>query len=151
MTARDIMTRDPACITPEDTAQQAALLMEQYDCGSIPVVQDNETRRLVGVVTDRDITLRAVGRGRGAETPVSDIMSKDVACCTADSDVDEVGRLMADRQVRRVPIIDGDGCCIGMVAQADLARNTGRAVSESEVAHVVEQISEPVAEPRGRS
>ncbi len=143
MKAQEIMTRDPACCTPDQSAEQAARLMQQYDCGCIPVVQDQETRKLVGVVTDRDIALRGVGRGRGAETPIRELMTSDVECCSSDTDLSELSRVMADRQVRRVPIVDGDGCCVGMVAQADLARASDRDVSDRKVGKVVERISEP--------
>lgn len=151
MKAQEIMTEGPACCTPDDTAQTAARLMDENDCGCVPVVEDQDSRRLAGVVTDRDIALRAVGRGRGAETRVSELMSSDVSCCGPDSEVDEVERIMAERQVRRVPVIDGDGCCVGMVAQADLARAAGREVSDGEVARTLEQVSEPRREARAEA
>jgi CBS domain-containing protein len=143
MTARDIMTARPECCMPDDTAERAAHLMEQHDCGCLPVVDDAGSRHLIGVVTDRDIAIRGVGHGRGADTPVRELMTPDVACCTVDSDLAEVERLMADRQIRRVPIVDEHGCCVGIVAQADLARQAGRLLSDSEVGRIVEQISEP--------
>lgn len=143
MRARDIMTARPECCTPDDTAERAAHLMEQNDCGCLPVVDDRDSRRLIGVVTDRDIAVRGVGHGRGADTPVRELMTPDVACCTADSDLTDIERTMAERQVRRVPIVDDRGRCVGIVAQADLARQAGRYVSDSEVGRVVEQISEP--------
>jgi CBS domain-containing protein len=142
MKAREIMTEDPACCTPEDTVQDAARLMVEADCGCVPVVDDPRERHLVGVVTDRDIAARAVARGSGPETRVREVMSSDPECCTPDSDVHEVERIMADRQVRRVPVVDGDGCCVGMVAQADLARAEG-AVDDHQVRRIVERISEP--------
>lgn len=139
MKAQQMMTPSPACCTPEDSAEQAARLMEENDCGCVPVVEDQNTRRLVGVVTDRDIALRAVGHGRGADTPVRELMSTDVSCCTPSSNAEEVERIMSERQVRRVPVIDDSGCCIGVVAQADLARTA----SDRHVGRTVEQISEP--------
>lgn len=143
MRAQEIMTRDPACVTADDTAMQAAQLMEQCDCGAIPVVRDEETRQLIGMVTDRDIAIRGIARGRGGETPVRELMSSDPTSCAADTDIEEVGRVMAERQVRRIPIVDDAGRCIGMIAQADIARSTDRAMSDREVGHVVERISEP--------
>lgn len=147
MKARDIMTENPACCTPEDTAQTAARLMVENDCGCLPVVSDIESREIVGVVTDRDLTARGTAEGRGPETPVREVMSGSPSCCTPEDDVQEVERIMAERQVRRVPVIDEGGCCVGMVAQADLARND-RAVSDTEVGRIVERISEPAGESR---
>jgi CBS domain-containing protein len=137
---RDIMTESPACCSPEQTVREAARLMAQNDCGAVPVV-DEATRQVVGVVTDRDLAIRVLAEGRGPDTRVSEVMTRDPSCCTPDADVQELERLMAERQVRRVPVVE-DGRCVGVVAQADLARHP-EAVSEQEVAHVVEEISQP--------
>jgi CBS domain-containing protein len=141
MQAQELMTRDPACCTPEDSAQKAAELMSQHDCGAIPVVDDEQSRHLCGMITDRDIAVRGVARGRGAETKVSDLMTNDVESCSAEADIHEVERVMTTRQVRRVPIIDADGELIGIVSQADLA--CSNKVDEEEVGQVIERISEP--------
>lgn len=148
MKAQEMMTRSPACCTPDDSAERAAALMEENDCGCVPVVEDQETRKLIGLVTDRDIALRGAGRGRDASTPVRELMSTDVSCCGTDSDVEEAERIMTERQVRRVPVIDEAGCCVGMIAQADLAREADRGVSDREVGRVVERISEPMSDAR---
>ena len=95
--------------------------MSQHDCGAIPVVDDEQSRHLCGMITDRDIAVRGVARGRGSETKVADLMTNDVECCPADADIKEVERVMTSRQVRRVPIIDADGELVGIVSQADLA------------------------------
>jgi CBS domain-containing protein len=145
MRARELMTKDPACVTPDDTLQHVAQLMAEHDCGCIPVVQEGGQSRIVGVVTDRDIALRAVARGKAADAVVGDVMTRDVACCTADADLRTVERTMSDRQIRRVVIADADGCCVGILSQADLARAAARGeeVEEREVARVVESISQP--------
>lgn len=148
MKAEEIMTANPACCTPDDTAERAAALMEQNDCGCIPVVEDQETRKLAGVVTDRDIALRGVGRGQDASTPVRELMSTDVSCCTPETDSEEAERIMRERQVRRVPVVDEAGCCVGIIAQADLARAADAELSDREVGRVVERISGPTDEPR---
>jgi CBS domain-containing protein len=154
MKASELMTAQPACCTPEDTIRVAAHLMREHDCGCIPVVEDKESNRLVGVVTDRDIACRCTAEGKGPETPVKEAMSPDPKCCGTDDDVDTVEKIMAEEQVRRVPVVDREGCCVGMIAQADLALNA-RAASDSEVGRVVERISEPAhasgSAPRGRS
>ena len=142
MQAQELMTRDPACCTPEDPAQKAADLMSQHDCGAIPVVDGGDSRHLCGMITDRDIAIRGVARGRGAEARVEELMTRDPECCSPDSDIEEVERVMSERQVRRVPIIDAAGQLVGIISQADLARNDS-AASDSEVGQVVERISEP--------
>jgi CBS domain-containing protein len=144
MKARELMTSNPACCTPETTAQQVAQLMEENDCGCIPVVEDAESRFLVGVVTDRDLALRGVARGRSPETPIRDLMSTDVSAVKAEDELEIVEKLMADLQVRRVPVVDANGCCVGIIAQADLA------LDESESDADVGQVVEAISEPRGR-
>ncbi|HEX5759014.1 MAG TPA: CBS domain-containing protein [Thermoanaerobaculia bacterium] len=140
MKVREIMTENPACCTPEQTVREAARLMAQNDCGSIPVVEEG-SRGVVGVVTDRDLAIRVLAEGRGPDTPVSQAMTADPACCGPDDDVERVERLMAERQVRRVPVVEG-GRVVGMVAQADLALHP-HAVSDEEVGQLVEEISQP--------
>lgn len=150
MKAQDIMTANPACCTPDDTAQDAARLMAEHDCGCLPVVEDTQTNRLVGVVTDRDLAVRGLAEGRSTDTPVRELMSTGPSCCHPEDDVAEVEKIMAERQVRRVPVIDRAGCCVGMVAQADLARDD-QAVSDREVGRTIERISEPTREARRES
>jgi CBS domain-containing protein len=140
MKAKELMTTNPACCTPEATAQQVAQLMEENDCGCIPVVEDAESRFLVGVITDRDLALRGVARGRSPETAVRDLMTSDVSAVKPEDDVDSVEQLMIDLQVRRIPVVDEDGCCVGIIAQADLALDESE--SDREVGQVVERISE---------
>jgi CBS domain-containing protein len=141
MKAQDMMTTDPACCTPESTAREAAHLMREHNCGCIPVVE-GDSKRLVGVVTDRDIACRGVAEGKGAETPIKEIMTKDPQSCHPEDDVAAIEQIMMQAMVRRVPVVDAKGNCVGMVAQADLALHT-EAVSESEIGRVVERISEP--------
>ncbi|MHB1223380.1 MAG: CBS domain-containing protein [Gemmatimonadaceae bacterium] len=145
MRASDIMTGHPAHVTRNDPARKAAMLMADYDCGCLPVVAGDNDSRVVGVVTDRDLALRGLAQGRGPDTPVHELMTADPNCCTADADIKDVERIMADWQVRRVVVVDSDGACLGMIAQADLARaaEEQRGVSDREVARVVERISEP--------
>lgn len=153
MQAQEIMTANPACCTQDDTTRKAAELMQQHDCGCLPVVDDSETRHVLGVVTDRDIATRAVAAGKGPETKVRDVMSTQPSCCGIEDELDEVERIMSERQVRRVPVVDAHGCCVGMVSQADLARAAQRSgdVSEREVARVVERISEEGSSPRAEA
>jgi len=144
MRARDLMTKNPACATTNASAQQVARLMEQNDCGCVPVLDAEDNRKLVGVVTDRDLALRGIAKGKSPDTLVADLMTRDVACVGEEADVSEVERVMSDRQIRRVVVANADGCCIGIVSQADLARALGEGdVSSRDVADVVQDISEP--------
>jgi CBS domain-containing protein len=141
MKAQDVMTSDPACCTPESTAREAARLMREHDCGCVPVVE-GESKRLVGMVTDRDIACRGVAEGKGPKTPVRELMSLDPQYCHPGDDIAAVEQIMMQVQVRRVPVVDAKGNCVGMIAQADLALND-KAANDSEIGRVVERISEP--------
>ncbi|HET7553442.1 MAG TPA: CBS domain-containing protein [Gemmatimonadaceae bacterium] len=151
MQVQKMMTSNPACVTPDDTIRDAARLMKEHDCGLIPVVDSEESKRLVGVVTDRDLAVRAIGEGKGADTKVSQVMSRDPSCASPDTDVSEVERIMSERQVRRVPVVDSKGRLAGIVAQADLALSDDKGVSDREVARTVERISQPSGSSRGES
>lgn len=146
MKARELMTKSPVCCSTEDTVQDAARQMRDCDCGIIPVVEAG-SKRVVGVVTDRDIAIRAVADGRAADTPLRDVMTASPSCCGPESDVRDVERTMADRQVRRVVIVNADGAAEGIISQADLARAADRGrsqdITETEVGLLVETISQP--------
>jgi CBS domain-containing protein len=137
-----IMTPDPACCTPDSTAQEAASLMKEHDCGSIPVVERLETRRLVGTVTDRDLAIRGLAAGRGPDTRIRDLMTNDPIAAAPEDEAEIVREVMVAQQVRRVPVVDENGAVVGIVAQADLALEDG-AASDQEVGRIVEAISDP--------
>jgi CBS domain-containing protein len=144
MQAREIMTPGPRCVSVADKLENVAKLMRDGDCGSIPVVESDG--RLVGIVTDRDLAVRCLANGEGAETPVSQVMTPHPFTASAEANVRDVQKLMAERQVRRVPIVDAEGHCIGIISQGDLARaavSKPEMVSDREVAIVVERISSP--------
>ena len=141
MRVQEVMTSNPTCVTPGATIREAAQLMRRENIGIVPVIEDTGNKRLVGVVTDRDIAIRVVAGGRDPDTRVSEIMStSDLATCTADDDVDEVMEAMAIEQVRRIPIVDERGSLVGIVAQADIVR---KARDRGRVERTVQQISEP--------
>jgi CBS domain-containing protein len=143
MKANDLMTKNPACITPQTTAQEAAGLMEREDVGSLPVVESRDSMRLTGIVTDRDLALRVLGKGLPASTLISSVMSSgNLACVRAEDDLDKVEELMAKHQVRRVPVVDQNNCVCGMIAQADLAREL-HAVGRKDFGKLVQEISAP--------
>jgi CBS domain-containing protein len=142
MKANEIMTPTPATVTPEASSQEAARLMERHDCGSLPVVDGSG--RLCGVVTDRDLAVRGVAQGKAPDTPVRELMTATVYSVRPEDDLDRVEELMAREQIRRVPVVDHQGCCVGVVAQADLARAL-HAVGRKDFGKVLERISEPAA------
>jgi CBS domain-containing protein len=120
--ARDLMTPDPACCSPNTTLDQVAKMMVQNDCGEIPVI--DTSNRLIGVVTDRDIVCRAVAEGKNpAAYPVENVMTTSVIAVPADAGIDEVIATMEEHQIRRVPVVDDEGCCTGIIAQADIVAN----------------------------
>jgi CBS domain-containing protein len=141
MRARDLMTRDPQCVTPDDSVSRAAELMRDQDTGIIPVVADTSSRRLRGVITDRDIAVRHVAEKHGDDCRVSNHMTDSVASVAPDTDAEEVLRLMAERQVRRVPVVENEQI-VGIIAQADVARELGSRAPEK-VERTIERISEP--------
>ena len=118
MQVSQIMTPDPDTARPQDTLQAVAAQMDNGDYGAMPVVEDG---RLVGVVTDRDIAVRAVGRGFGPDTSVSEVMTPDPVCVTPESDVEEAAEIMQDEQIRRLFVTDDDDRLVGVVALADVA------------------------------
>ena len=142
MRVGDIMTPNPVCCTPDSTAREAATLMRDNDCGSIPVVENSEANRLVGMVTDRDLAVRGYAAGKGPDTRVRELMTEAPITSAPDDEVEIVREVMVAQQVRRVPVVDNDGAVVGIVAQADIALEEG-AASDQEVGRVVEAISEP--------
>ncbi len=122
MKARDVMTSDPECVTPESSLQQAARLMRDGGFGAVPVVRDTTNREVIGIITDRDIAIRHVAEGHTSSCAVRDHMTSDIQLVRPDDDLDDVEDLMADEQIRRVPVVDENDSLIGMIAQADVAR-----------------------------
>lgn len=146
MKAREIMTRDPQVVTPNDTVSRAALIMRESDVGSVPVVDDDGSGRLRGVITDRDIAIRHVADRHTDDCRVSDHMSDRLAKASPDDDVERVLETMQREQVRRIPVVGDDDRLIGIIAQADIAVDVGPG-QPREVQETVEEISRP-AEPR---
>lgn len=132
----DIMSTDVCTVEPQESLRRAAQLMQENDIGALPVCQD---RHLLGMVTDRDITVRGVADGLDADsTTVSDVMSGDVQCCSEDQDAQEAMRLMGEKQLRRLPVLDAQRNLVGIVALADLATRQDRHIDQT-----VREISEP--------
>ena len=139
----EVMTRDPICCLSTDTASKAAQLMRVVDVGSIPVVEDEQTLKLVGIVTDRDLAIRVVADGRSANlTRVADVMSHEIITCRANDDVQKAVDAMSLHQLRRIPVIDDDHRVVGIISQADIAT---RVEKSEEIAEMVKEISQPTA------
>jgi CBS domain-containing protein len=140
MRCNEIMTVNPSCCLVTDTVHRAAQLMKSEDVGPIPILDDLETRRLAGVVTDRDIVLKLVAKDLDPNTTrVSEIMTTDVITCRVDDDAHEAVRLMEKHQVRRIPIVNDNGQLAGIVSQADVAT---RMKEPRQTAEVVKEISQ---------
>ena len=141
MKIQDIMTRNPRAISPATPAREAARLMKEGNIGVLPVVENESSRKLVGIVTDRDLALRIVAEGKSADTPVRDVMSQGkLATRKPDEDVDDAMETMASEQVRRLPVVDERGSLVGIVSQADVVR---KASNDKKAERTVERISEP--------
>ena len=139
---QDVMTGSPRCVTPETPVAEAAQLMESEDVGALPVLDGDE---LAGMVTDRDIVIRAVAKGKDPRgMPVREVLTREVVAVGADEDLSKALELMASNQVRRLPVVDEGNRLVGVVAQADLAREA----KEKAVGEMVEEISRPPAGPR---
>lgn len=123
-TVQEIMTRQVEVVRPDAPIREAAEMMRSLDVGSLPVC---DGQRLVGMITDRDITIRAIADGRDpGQTPVADAMTPEIVYCYDDQDVREVAHLMEERQIRRLPIISRDKQLVGIVSLGDLAVDTGK-------------------------
>ncbi|WP_371827029.1 CBS domain-containing protein [Microvirga sp. VF16] len=134
------MTANPACCASETPMKDAAKLMADKDCGELPVV--DEQGRPIGVVTDRDICCRGLAEGKSPETPVREVMSSPVVTVTPGTSLEDCCKTLEENQIRRVPVVDENGSCCGMVSQADIAQHA----PENETARVVRDVSRPTAE-----
>lgn len=134
----DVMTRGVRTVQPDDTLQRVAQCMDELNVGAVPVC-DGE--KLVGMVTDRDIAVRAVAVNRPADsTPVTEVMSANVRWCYEDQDVDDVLDEMRDSQIRRVPVVDREHHLVGIVSLGDMAERSGQ---PPRVAETLKDISTP--------
>jgi CBS domain-containing protein len=138
----EVMTDRPRCVTPETPVAEAAQLMETEDVGSLPILDGEQ---LAGMVTDRDIVIRAVAKGKDPKgMPVREVASRDLVTVHADDDLSDALQLMASHQVRRLPVVDDDNTLVGIVAQADVALGA----KEKAVGEMVEDISKSPTGPR---
>ena len=135
----EVMTSKPVCCVPEDMVSRAAKLMKVGNIGAIPVVEGEQNRKLVGIVTDRDLALHIVAEGRDPRsTKVGAVMTGNVVTCMADDDLQKALDAMAEHQLRRIPVVDAANQLVGIIAQADVAT---RVDQPEKTAEVVKEIS----------
>jgi CBS domain-containing protein len=139
MKVSEVMTESPSCCTPETGLQEVAQMMVDCDCGCIPVVDGEDSKMPVGMITDRDITCRVVAQGKNPlDLSARDAMTSSVVSVTPDTSLEECLNLMEESQVRRIAVVDNDGMICGIVAQADVARNA----DDQKTGEVVQQVSQ---------
>jgi len=127
MKCADIMTLNPKMCVPENEVAVAINIMWDYDCGSVPVVKDIESKELVGMVTDRDIAISVVKHfnTHPSQIKVSNCMASLVFACQQDDPIETAIELMSENLIRRIPVVDENGCCMGIISQSDLLLNAG--------------------------
>jgi CBS domain-containing protein len=135
MKVAECMTRDVRTVTPEQPLREAARMMLEADTGVLPVT---DADRVIGMITDRDIAVRAVAIDRGPETPVREAMSGEVLQAFEDEDVDDVALRMSDRQVRRMPVMSRDDRLVGMISVGDLAKSDDSSTAEAALSGIVQ-------------
>ena len=136
----EVMTKNPVCCLPNDMVAKAAGLMKSKNIGSIPVIENEQTKKLVGIVTDRDLTLKIVADGLDAKsTKVEAVMTRKVVTCHAEDDLQKALDAMSEHQLRRIPVVDNDNRILGIIAQADVAT---RVDQPEKTAEVVKEISQ---------
>jgi CBS domain-containing protein len=141
MDIKDIMTRNPVCVSPDATVREAAQVMQREDVGIVPVIDNTDSKRLLGVVTDRDIAVRCVAEGRGGDCRVREVMSSGrITTCKLNDNVNRVMDAMRAEKVRRIPIVDERGSLVGIVSQADVVR---KARDGDRAERTIEDISSP--------
>jgi CBS domain-containing protein len=153
MKVKHVMTKDPTCCLASDKAPRAASIMRDQDVGSVPVIDNEQAQRIVGIVTDRDLCMRIVAEGRDpSSVAVEACMTMPVVMCSANDSVQKATELMRENQVRRIAVVDDAGRLVGIVAMADVA--TRAELKATETHETLEKVSEPSAapsKPRGKS
>lgn len=138
---QEIMTENPQCCLADDKAYTVAQRMQSENVGSMPVVENHHTKKLIGILTDRDLAVRVVGASRDAtNTCVSDVMTPKPVVCHPGDDLDSTIEVMASHQIRRIPVVDENGQVVGIIAQADVATRLNNQVKTG---RMIGQISQP--------
>jgi CBS domain-containing protein len=138
MKVQGCMSRDVKIAAPAQSIRDAAGMMGEIDCGFLPV---GENDRLVGMITDRDIAIRAIAQGKGPDTQVREVMSKEVLYCYEDQDLAHVTKNMAEQQVRRLPVLNRDKRLVGIISLGDIALADGNAKRSGDALHAISEHS----------
>jgi CBS domain-containing protein len=142
---KEIMTENPVCCLASDKVYEVAQRMQTEDVGALPVVESYEAKKLIGIVTDRDLAVRVVGASQDAtNTLVADVMTTDPIVCHPLDDLYTTLEVMASHQIRRIPVVDEHGQVVGIIAQADVAI---RLENHDKVGQIIGEISQPDATP----
>lgn len=139
-TCSDVMTKNPVSALPTDTVVNVAQLMKERDIGPVPIVEDKVTKKLLGIVTDRDLAMKVVADGRDPNTTlVRDVMTTEVITCREDDDIDSTLAAMSKHQLRRIPVVDDNEQLVGIIAQADVATRMDEPEKTGEVVKEISQ------------
>lgn len=146
MKIKHVMTRDPKCCVPSDTVQRAAIIMRDEKAGVVPVIENEQSRKLAGIVTDRDLCMNIIAEGRDARTvQVHECMTTAVVTALASDALEKATELMRDNQIRRIPVIDEQRRLVGIVSLADVVERAS--VKTAETHETLKTVSAPTAEP----
>jgi len=139
-TCSDVMTKNPVCALSGDTVASVAQLMKERDIGPVPIVEDKISKKLIGIVTDRDLALKIVAAGRDPNTTlVRDVMTSDVVTCRENDEIESALNAMSSHQLRRILVVDGDDNLVGIIAQADVATRMDEPEKTGEVVKEISQ------------
>jgi CBS domain-containing protein len=138
----EVMTKDPVYCLPNDAVARAAQLMKKENIGPIPVIENEQTKKLVGIVTDRDLALKVVADGRDPKvTKVEEVMTREVVTCRPEDDLQKALDAMSEHQLRRIPVVDDGNKLVGIIAQADVATRVNQPQKTAETVEGISQAS----------
>ncbi len=144
-TCEDVMTPNPVCCLPTDNVALVAKLMKSENIGSVPVIANNETKKLIGIITDRDLALKIVGEARDAKsTQVESVMTRKVVTCRADDELQRAMDAMSKHQLRRIVVVDRTNKVLGIISLADVATRVDQPEKTAEMLMKISQPSEEV-------
>ena len=136
----EVMTKNPVCCLPNDMVAKVAQLMKSKDIGPVPIIENEQTKKMVGIVTDRDLALKIVAEGRDAKsTKAEEVMTRKVVTCRGEDDVQKALDAMSEHQLRRIPVVDNDNRIVGIIAQADVATRVDQPAKTAEVVKDISQ------------
>ena len=136
----EVMTKNPVCCLPSVMVAKVAQLMKSKDIGPVPIIENEQTKKLVGIVTDRDLALKIVAEGRDAKSSkAEEVMTRKVVTCRGEDDVQKALDAMSEHQLRRIPVVDNDNRIVGIIAQADVATRVDQPAKTAEVVKDISQ------------